>query len=1055
MIWTLGFFDSFFSGDAGYRLAFALGHVLWQGVAIAVAALLLARFLRQQSAHALHLLYVGALALIVACLPFNLLWVVPESGHRIPAVRLAPEAAASALAPQGPKSGVLESLTPSTPEVGRSNDVSLPPAPITMPSGTEDRASDGFALQSSGLSSTVAPDLGRTVALWVTRAYFLGLLFAGLRTVMAYRGGQRLSELAWGPDEQLLARFRSLASKFGFGGVPRLAILGQGQSSERIPVGPVVVGLLKPVVLLPAAALVQLTPSQLEAVLLHELAHLRRYDPYFLLFRRAVETLLFFHPAVWMLSRRAALECEKACDDLVLAQGVAPGDYADSLMHFARQAVALNVASLGVTGSRSAATLRHRLARLFGHTGPNALRLTRKGGIALVCIGLLGFVTAVSATRETPPEFITLPESIPQPSAMHAGQAPHAPLEMALRQVRPHRGAGFFTPEGQPAAAILPDHVVTEEWWTTNEVRCDFVLEVPADCPPLVFTDDSRLISTDTDHVFSTPITVVLLHRADGTPYVLATAGIPRVLLDQDRRFDLALRYFTSDDRGTPEMLFRGPFRPDKYFRDTTGAYKATFRSTRHPGSYYEIKIFNNTRHPRPSLLAYDASGAPSRLLYVRTRDATDASGRYHASHHFQLAGWPPERIAYLVFNQSPRTRTFRNLVIRAAPEAHADVGHAPYVVEMARRLDRPLDDGVGLHEMTRSGLTHTQALQLVDVARGYSASRVWDALRATEGGNGKRFADLDLATQHKIKDAANRWMESDHHLARLAGYQMGLWTGDLNFFAPALAYCQREGWHGHAVMHYLARSLSLRLGPSQISELVELMGQTSNPLLFNEITWVFRITGRRDSPAAARALTVTFLLRLAHHPDPHIWLTAIHRINENAWTLYDADGVPARRTVLPRLAAESPEMLRRCAIVVGDAERLGQPLPPADALRLDEVFTPRVWRMIRTGDFTMLYDRWIGDGPVTPAQGEWATTFLDGLLDEWPQSDGDGWSIDNPYIVERIVQHLNAVTGHNVGGIGSVQGVSLNRSDYDWAGIAQEAIDTYRVFAGTRQVSP
>lgn len=78
---------------------------------------------------------------------------------------------------------------------------------------------------------------------------------------------------------------------------------------------PAVVGHLRPIILIPASAITGLTPQQLEAVLAHELAHVRRYDYLVNLLQTAVETLLFYHPAVWWLSRRLRVEREHACDD--------------------------------------------------------------------------------------------------------------------------------------------------------------------------------------------------------------------------------------------------------------------------------------------------------------------------------------------------------------------------------------------------------------------------------------------------------------------------------------------------------------------------------------------------------------------------------------------------------------------------------------------------------------------------------------------------------------------------------------------------------------------
>jgi beta-lactamase regulating signal transducer with metallopeptidase domain len=82
---------------------------------------------------------------------------------------------------------------------------------------------------------------------------------------------------------------------------------------------PAVVGWIRPVVLLPASAISGLAPSQIEALLAHELAHIRRHDYLVNLLQTAIETLLFYHPAVWWVGRQMRAERENCCDDLAVA----------------------------------------------------------------------------------------------------------------------------------------------------------------------------------------------------------------------------------------------------------------------------------------------------------------------------------------------------------------------------------------------------------------------------------------------------------------------------------------------------------------------------------------------------------------------------------------------------------------------------------------------------------------------------------------------------------------------------------------------------------------
>ena len=82
---------------------------------------------------------------------------------------------------------------------------------------------------------------------------------------------------------------------------------------------PMVVGWLRPVLLMPASVLTGLRPSEVEALLVHELAHIRRLDDLVNLLQAVAETLLFYHPVVWWLSAKLRREREFCCDDLATA----------------------------------------------------------------------------------------------------------------------------------------------------------------------------------------------------------------------------------------------------------------------------------------------------------------------------------------------------------------------------------------------------------------------------------------------------------------------------------------------------------------------------------------------------------------------------------------------------------------------------------------------------------------------------------------------------------------------------------------------------------------
>ena len=136
--------------------------------------------------------------------------------------------------------------------------------------------------------------------------------------------------------------------------------------SARVAV-PMAVGWLRPVILLPIAALAHLTPSQVEAILAHELVHIRRHDYIVNVVQTLAETLLFYHPAVWWVSERIRVEREHCCDDVAVdICGDAVG-YAEALAELA----AWRTDGISLAPAATGGPLAGRVRRLLGvRSGP-------------------------------------------------------------------------------------------------------------------------------------------------------------------------------------------------------------------------------------------------------------------------------------------------------------------------------------------------------------------------------------------------------------------------------------------------------------------------------------------------------------------------------------------------------------------------------------------------------------------------------------------------------------------------------------------------------------
>lgn len=163
--------------------------------------------------------------------------------------------------------------------------------------------------------------------------------------------------------------------------------------SGRLVSGPLVIGVWRPMVLIPASLLARMPVDMLEALLAHELAHIRRHDYLANLLQRAAEALLFYHPVVWWLSRRIRLEREFVADDLAADAIGASRDLALALAELER--LSHPVPSLAQTAHGG-----HLMSRIQSLLHPErrasaGVALLPIAGLALACIGCLAYAQSV------------------------------------------------------------------------------------------------------------------------------------------------------------------------------------------------------------------------------------------------------------------------------------------------------------------------------------------------------------------------------------------------------------------------------------------------------------------------------------------------------------------------------------------------------------------------------------------------------------------------------------------------------------------------------------
>jgi TonB family protein len=254
-------------------------------------------------------------------------------------------------------------------------------APQTIRAAMQDPA--GSFRWSSDWGGNWAGQLAR----WALPVWSLGVLMFALRLVWASRQISALRRQAQPAEAAVLAIVGGLQERMKLARPVRVLI-------SAVADCPSVVGWIRPVVLLPAATVLGLTPQQLEAVLAHELAHILRYDYLVNMLQTVAETLLFYHPAVWWASARIRQERELCCDDLAVGTCGDALCYARALTRLERLRVTTPSLALGSAGG----PLLYRIQRLAGDAGwqrgPSKLP-----GILALSLGLMCFALNMQWAR--------------------------------------------------------------------------------------------------------------------------------------------------------------------------------------------------------------------------------------------------------------------------------------------------------------------------------------------------------------------------------------------------------------------------------------------------------------------------------------------------------------------------------------------------------------------------------------------------------------------------------------------------------------------------------
>jgi beta-lactamase regulating signal transducer with metallopeptidase domain len=314
--------STLFSGPLAQAIGWALVHLLWQGVLVAAILAAALALLQRQSSNARYLASCGALVILVT---------------------LSVVTAYRAYEPRG-------LAEPDFPSV-KASLVAMPNDAVRV------QFSEVQPSRLAQITSYAASHMPQILLMWI-----VGVTLLSIRLIVGWVGAHRLAARYTQPAEARweLAMAR-IADALHLDRTIRLL------ESTAVEV-PTVIGWLRPVVLLPVASLSGLAIEQIEMILAHELAHIRRHDFIVNLMQSAIETLFFYQPAVWWISRRIRIEREHCCDDLAVAVSGDPIRYARALTRFEE----LRIDAAQTVLAASGGSLLTRVRRLVGVHGESA-----------------------------------------------------------------------------------------------------------------------------------------------------------------------------------------------------------------------------------------------------------------------------------------------------------------------------------------------------------------------------------------------------------------------------------------------------------------------------------------------------------------------------------------------------------------------------------------------------------------------------------------------------------------------------------------------------------
>ncbi|UCC45669.1 MAG: M56 family metallopeptidase [Candidatus Zixiibacteriota bacterium] len=273
-------------------------------------------------------------------------------------------------------------------------------APVTTVAAQVNHAAEAIVPENAATTPVAVTEQGSFSLAhlhdWVFPLWLLGVILMSLYHVF---GWFRVRRLAVREPVEYPARWKEQFARL----CARMHITRPVQLiCSRRALAPCVIGLVKPVVLVPLSMFSNLEPSDIEMILVHELAHVRRYDILVNILQTVIETALFFNPAVWWISQQIRVEREHCCDDVVVQHSGDRVSYARALASLEE----LRSVRTGFVAAAAGMPLLARVRRLFGlPTVPNRSARLGAAGVVLLTVltgvGMLSFPAVSRTLSET------------------------------------------------------------------------------------------------------------------------------------------------------------------------------------------------------------------------------------------------------------------------------------------------------------------------------------------------------------------------------------------------------------------------------------------------------------------------------------------------------------------------------------------------------------------------------------------------------------------------------------------------------------------------------